>query len=87
MRFLALLEVDGCTVARRPIRPGRTTNAAWQVTTDSEQIRKWVEEYETVPVLAEKTSGAGLRLFSNSDDDRGEQLSLDRFFERLDSHL
>jgi len=55
--------------------------AAWQATTDREQIREWAEDHETVPVLAE---GRGLRLLSASDD-RGERLSWDEFFERLET--
>lgn len=59
--------------------------AAWQVTTDRERIREWAEEHETVPVLAEGTGGANLRLLSNPEDDRGEQLSWDQFFERFET--
>ena len=59
--------------------------AAWQVTTDREQIRAWAEENDTVPVLAGKTSGTDLRLLLNPADERGEQLSWDRFFERFET--
>jgi len=62
-----------------------TDGAAWQVTTDREQIREWAEEHEAVPVLAEETGASGLRLLSNPDDDRGEQLSWDQFFERFET--
>ncbi|MWV64006.1 hypothetical protein GRS48_04095 [Halorubrum sp. JWXQ-INN 858] len=59
--------------------------AAWQATTDHERIREWAEEHETVPVLTEETGGTDLRLLSNPDDDRGERLSWDRFFERFEA--
>ncbi|WP_348607739.1 lamin tail domain-containing protein [Halobaculum rarum] len=59
--------------------------AAWQVTTDRERIREWAEGHETEPVLAEGTGGTDLRLLSNPDDDRGERLSWDRFFDRFEA--
>ncbi|WP_123620911.1 lamin tail domain-containing protein [Halorubrum sp. CSM-61] len=62
-----------------------TDRAAWQVTTDRERIREWGEEHETVPVLAEGADGADLRLLADPDDERGEELSWDRFFERFES--
>lgn len=58
--------------------------AAWQVTTDRERIREWAEDHEVVPVLDER-GGNNLRLLSNPDDDLGEQLSWDRFFERFET--
>jgi hypothetical protein len=64
---------------------GNSDRAAWQVTTDRERVREWAEEHETAPVLAEETGGAGLLLLSNPDDDRGEQLSWDQFFERFEA--
>jgi len=59
--------------------------AAWQVTTDREQVREWSEEHETVPVLVEETDGTDLRLLVDPDDERGERLSWDRFFERFET--
>ena len=64
---------------------GNSDRAAWQVTTDREQIRRWAEKHETVPVRAAETGGNDLRLLSNPDDDRGEQLSWDQFFERFEA--
>jgi len=65
--------------------PGNSDRAAWQVTTDREQIREWADEHETVPVLAEGMGDTSLRLLSNPDDDRGEQLSWDQFFDRFET--
>lgn len=64
---------------------GNSDRAAWRMTTDREQIRRWAEEHDTVPVRAAETDGNDLRLLSNPDDDRGERLSWDRFFERFEA--
>ena len=59
--------------------------AAWKITTDREQIEEWAEDHETVPLLAEKTGRGDLRLLSDPDDDLGEELSWDQFFERFEA--
>lgn len=59
--------------------------AAWQVTTDPAKIREWAEEHEAVPILADETDRTNLRLLSNPDADRGEQLSWNQFFERFET--
>lgn len=64
---------------------GNSDRAAWQVTTDREQILRWAEKHEAVPVRAAEAGENDLRLLSNPDDDRGEQLSWDRFFERFET--
>lgn len=55
------------------------------MTTGREQIREWAEEHETVPLLAEGAGDTGLRLLSNPDDDLGERLSWDQFFDRFET--
>ncbi len=64
---------------------GNSDRAAWQVTTDREQIRQWADGHDVVPLRAEETDGNDLRLLSEPEDGRGEPLSWDEFFERFEA--